>query len=255
MFLSKLKKHAKKKLDALKLKYAKTLWLSLGENCLTDNILNRYNLKSFSTPYSHGRSNIDYALQLEETDYVGLVDQENLKYADFNGKEVVRSTKINSSDTIYNQLHMNGFEFTHHDVLNDLVAKNSLLRKVDRLKEFKGSKNYVFFYHYRLNDNVSLDKIIEKAEHFSSFYKLNKKRCSIVIFTQKLADTAIDRSISYKKASLNVHIFVLTTLHSWEGDDQDIFWARVDDDLIKVMIDTSKEIITKNKIIPNGVLA
>lgn len=43
------------------------IWLSLGENCLSDNILSRHSLKSFSTPFSHARSNIDYALELEKT--------------------------------------------------------------------------------------------------------------------------------------------------------------------------------------------
>ena len=36
------------------------LYLSFGENCLTDNILSRYNIKSYSTPYSSARSNIEY---------------------------------------------------------------------------------------------------------------------------------------------------------------------------------------------------
>ncbi|MFJ5369320.1 DUF1796 family putative cysteine peptidase, partial [Bosea sp. CER48] len=44
-------------------------WLSLGENCLPDNILERNGLKMFSTPFSHGRSNIEYAIQLHSEGY------------------------------------------------------------------------------------------------------------------------------------------------------------------------------------------
>lgn len=40
--------------------------VSFGENCLTDNILSRNDLKSFSTPYSSGRSNIEYILAHEK---------------------------------------------------------------------------------------------------------------------------------------------------------------------------------------------
>lgn len=43
-----------------------TYYLSLGENCLADDILKRYKLKSFSTPYSPTRSNIEYAIQSEK---------------------------------------------------------------------------------------------------------------------------------------------------------------------------------------------
>ena len=41
-------------------------WLSLGENCLPDNVLQRHGRKTLSTVFSSGRSNIDYAVSLEE---------------------------------------------------------------------------------------------------------------------------------------------------------------------------------------------
>ncbi|MCQ2587766.1 MAG: papain-like cysteine peptidase [Treponema sp.] len=38
----------------------------MGENCLPDNILSRNDLKSFSSPFSYCRSNIEYILAFEK---------------------------------------------------------------------------------------------------------------------------------------------------------------------------------------------
>lgn len=245
--VKKLKAELNKTASAIKTRFSKHLWVSLGENCLTDNILQRHNLKSFTTPYSHGRSNIDYAIQLEQLTYQGLLDSANLKYESLEGKDVVRSTLINRCDDIYHELQMNGFEFTHHDILKSSKAKNSLVRKVEKLLKYKGLKNYIFFYHYRLGENISKDKIFEKAQQFSKFYELNNKKCFVIIFTQKIVDDKNDRGVAYSKISDVVHFFELSTIHNWEGDSQDIFWARLDDDLIHKMIATTKKIIFKRE--------
>lgn len=114
---------------------AKVFWLSLGENCLTDNILQRHGVKSFSTPFSHSRSNIDDALMLERNNFEGLLEKMNLRY-DYVGKtKVVRSTLYNTCETIYNELHMKGFEFSHHDIIASENKRKSLQRKIQRLKK------------------------------------------------------------------------------------------------------------------------
>ncbi len=250
IIITKFKKIA----SAVKTRFTNHLWISLGENCLTDNILQRYNLKSFSTPYSHGRSNLDYALQLERIKYNKLLDSVNLNYGFIDEKDVVRSTMIKRSDNIYHEVQMNGFEFTHHDIIKSDKAKNSLKRKIKILQRYKGIKDYIFFYHYRLNQNLSKDKIVEKAQEFSAFYKLNNRQCFLIIFTQKIVDNENQRGIYYSKAANNIHFFELRTIHHWAGNDQDIFWARVDDDLIKKMISTTKNIVLKRKEFFDGLL-
>lgn len=54
------------------------LWLSLGENCLSDAILKRHGLKSFSTPFSLCRSNVDVVNQATEQSFTGLLDPETV---------------------------------------------------------------------------------------------------------------------------------------------------------------------------------
>ena len=54
--------------------------VSFGENCLTDDILKRHNLKSYSTPYSSSRSNIEYILQIEEDCFSDFLNPEYIEF-------------------------------------------------------------------------------------------------------------------------------------------------------------------------------
>ncbi len=222
----------------LKLKFAKTLNVSLGENCLTDNILQRHHIKSFSTVYSHSRSNMDYAIQLEEENYAKLLVKDYLYFDTIEETVVVRNKHYSDQSNIYSDLHNNGFEFTHHDVINNSSHAESIKRKIERLNKYKGRKNYSFFYHYRLNPNSSLDMICQKADTFLKHYAINGKKCELIIFTQNIISDASQRGIKEISYNANIRAFILNTLHLWSGNDQDIFWARNDDDLLAEMLKT-----------------
>jgi hypothetical protein len=215
-------------------------FLSLGENCLTDDVLNRHGLKSFSTPYSHGRTNIDYAIDLEKGNYTGLLDTEYLSYKMMANKRVVRNGKYYKSDPIFIDIHRNGFEFTHHDVISCASHRRSCLRKINRLKRYKGRKNIRFYYHYRMNAGRDMSLIFKKAEQFLSYYQVNSRRCTLTIFTQDIVSTHEDRDVIEVRYSDSIRAYMLKTLQVWAGDDQDEFWARNDDDLIEKMLSLSR---------------
>lgn len=238
----------------ININFSKNLWLSLGENCLTDGILQRHGLKSFSTPYSNGRSNLDYALALEKMNYNGYLDRKDLKYDYVNNEKVVRSSLINQSDNIYFTPHMSGFEFTHHDVIQSGKARKNLKRKADRILKIRGRKNVVFFYHYRINENSDFKLLFNKATEFTKPYSLNKSRCNFIIFTQKIISNPSNRKVLYKRINPNVHFFELCTEKIWTGPDQDTFWAKMDDDLIKIMLENTKNIVNNDVQIPEGVI-
>lgn len=80
MILKRIKERLIREYRQLKQRLSDTYYVSIGENCLTDNILDRFNIKSFSTPYSHGRSNIEYAIHLESEKYQNLLNPEFLYY-------------------------------------------------------------------------------------------------------------------------------------------------------------------------------
>lgn len=227
-------------------------WLSLGENCLPDNILQRHGLKSFSTPYSHGRSNIDYAISLERKKYRGFLHKKNLTYEYLGKLKVVRSKIINKCDNIYDGWHMKGFEMTHHDVIQSDKERSSFKRKIKRLRHIRGKSNVVFFYHHRVNNNTNLDLIFQKTNEFLNFYLTKNNQCYVIVFSQKIVDDHSERKVFFKRINSNILFYEFHSEHQWSGTNNDIFWARNDDDLIKKMIDTSISIIKSKSIVNEG---
>lgn len=238
----------------ININFSENLWLSLGENCLSDGILQRHNLKSFSTPYSNGRSNLDYALALEKINYIGYLDKTNLFYDSVNDEKVVKSSLIKNSDNIYFTPHMSGFEFTHHDVINSENAIKNLKRKTTRILKIRGKKNVVFLYHYRINENSNHKLLFNKAIEFVNLYISNRSNCNILVFSQKIINHPSDRKVLYKSITPNVHFFELYTEKIWTGPDQDTFWAKKDDDLIKIMLNYASKIVLKNSVLPEGLV-
>lgn len=217
-------------------KFSNVQYLSIGENCLTDNVLDRHNLKSFSTPYSHGRSNLDYAIALEKEKYTSLLNPEYLYYDYVGDTKVVRNKYYSISDSIYNQLHKNGFEFTHHDVLNNNAQRQSYERKIARMLSFNKKQHLKFIYHYRNNVDIDIKILIEKASEFLRYYQNRQIKCEFIFFTQEIVAEKSERSITKIHDQNNVKGFKLKTLDFWAGDDDDVLWAKKDDDLFAIML-------------------
>lgn len=216
--------------------FSNTYFLSIGENCLTDNILDRFKIKSFSTPYSHGRSNLDYVIALEKDNYANLLNPEYLYYDYVGETKVVRNKYYSKSDSIYNDLHKNGFEFTHHDVINNDAQRKSYQRKIERMLSFDKGKTLKFVYHYRNNDDLDLEKLVQKAEQFLNLYKNKGISCEFIFFIQEIVAEDPQRAITKIHDANNVKGFLLKTLELWAGDDEDVLWAKKDDDLLSEMI-------------------
>lgn len=212
-----------------------TLYVSIGENCLTDHLLDRHGVKSFATVYSHGRSNLDYAIQLEEEQYGNLLNNDFLYYDQLGSTRVVRNSRYKVVDQIFDSTHTNGFEFTHHDIIGNETKRKSLERKLSRLNKYRGVKNFKFYYHYRLHNNLSLEALFKKAETFLKFYQTNGRECEFIIFTQSIVDSKDLRGVEKVMHSDKIRVYTFKTTEAWAGDDAGIFAAKHDDDLIVEM--------------------
>lgn len=214
----------------------KEINISLGENCLTDNVLERFGIKSFSTPYSHGRSNIDYAIHLEKEKYSRLLNHSFLYYDHVGPTKVIRNFCYSKADKIFSDIHLKGFEFTHHDVINNGQHRQSYERKIQRMLSIDNNFFVRFYYHYRKCNKQNLERFIPKAKEFLSFYKSRGTDCQLIFFTQETVATREKKSVEkiYDKDRIKGYVF--RTLKIWGGKDQDTFWAKEDDDLISVMI-------------------
>lgn len=221
--------------------FAKKIYVSFGENCLADNILERHQLKTITTPFSHGRSNIEYILQLEKDNYKDFLNIEFLQFEDLNGKKVPRLKKYNSTKNNYHHLHSNGFEFTHHDVINSLEIREKLVNRTIKLRNIIGHKKIIILYHHRVNATTNMQQLLEDLNTLKKIYSFGKYNAEIIFFKQNIINNKDDRKVIYNIDNL-IHKFTFHTIDQWEGDDAGLLWATNDEDLILEMISIIKKI-------------
>lgn len=237
----KAKKLFKLTKQKIQLFYTRRIYVSFGENCLTDNILERHNLKLITTPFSHGRTNIEYIIQLEQDNYKDFLNPAYLQYEDLNGKQVPRLKKYNSIQNQYNKLHENGFEFTHHDVIASPVIRQKMQNRIVTLQRLKGNKSFILLYHHRVNPTTNQEQLFSDLNKIKEIYSSRKFQSEVVCFTQKIINETDQRKVVYEIKN-GIHCFVFHTLAEWAGGNDDLFWARPDEDLIKQMILTIKSL-------------
>lgn len=224
------------------------IWLSLGENCLPDSILHRFGMKSFSTPFSHGRTNIEYATQADAENFASLLDQSLLYSVEAYGKPVVRNNLYSCDKSLYDASVASDFEFTHHDVIKGWGSQESYKRKIQRWNDARQTADEVrFLYHHRDWHGKNIQKLTEKLRDFQVSYSRDGARCSIVLLEQNIQpDQPRDWSVSELSTDL-VHAR-LTTKYHWSGNDEDVFWGRVDNDLLQASLNRASEILGAVKI-------
>jgi hypothetical protein len=192
-------------------------FVSLGENCLPDDVLSFVGKKNESYPFGSGRFNIEYIIQIIESDFAELMNPEYLIIGKTDKKEVVRNTLYSHQHPIYSDTVTLGFEFTHHNVLEE-VPKKSFTRKIHRFrKALEEKKELVFIYHYRYNPAQNPKLIIQLLENFLELLaKKYGSRYKCVLWYQNLEKRS--RGLKINKEG-NVLVGEFSTLQEWEGDD------------------------------------
>ncbi len=218
---------------------SRRIYISIGENCLPDHILNRYQLKSYATPFSHARSNVEYLLSMERDQYRDFLNTEFLAQEDLNGSKVVRHKKYREISNRYHDLHMKGFEFTHHDIVGNPILIDTFARRLVHLRQDK-SKEYWLFYHHRSCPYTDFGRLLADLSTLREYYSF-KYRSQVVLFRQILTDQLLSRKLVYTLSD-GIHIFDFYTLKIWEGSDTEILWARCDEDLIQQMMNIVRKI-------------
>jgi hypothetical protein len=225
------------------------LWLSLGESCLPDALLKRHGKKSFSTPYSHGRSNVDFALKLESDGYDVLLYFSRLEVGDAFGDRVIRSKCITWSSPIFDASLRIGFDFTHHNVIANNDHRESISRKIERLKTLRGKEDVVFFYHHQYCSLSNIELLRDKLLDFMHYYPGIGVRVFVAFFYQDVTGCQNSRRVDISSNSNGLIECVFYTKNCWEGRDPNLFWALVDDDLVGEMIAKVGSIINTNKFL------
>jgi Putative papain-like cysteine peptidase (DUF1796) len=217
-------------------------WLSLGENCLSDAILKRHGLRSQATPFSHGRSNIEYAIQADGSDFRGLLKRRNLVRDVVDGKPVLRSLLYTASPGLFCHSSSQGFELTHHDPIWNLRHRLSYMRKIARWISLRGSPDeVVFLYHHRLGTSPSnIRLVVEKLSAFSVQYSANRSRkCFILCLVQNIVPPGASRTFAIEEMTDRIWIIRIDSYSTWTGNGRQ-FWALDDDDMIALALDAAR---------------
>jgi hypothetical protein len=214
---------------------ADTLWVSMGENCLPDDILRRHNRKSFSTVFSSGRSNIEYILQMEYDNYTNLLKKDYLVQCPDGTNSVIRSTYYKKCNDKYSPRHMLGFEFTHHNPLKVREDNRAFKRRISRQIQLRGTRNFVFLYHHRITDNSNISSLRSHLNELLSLYNIENRNCKVVLFYQNIIGRSAEKFIDFNFHKSGLLEFVCHTHDIWGGDDLDTFWAKKDDRLFAEM--------------------
>lgn len=117
---------------------------------------------------------------------------------------------------------MNGFEFTHHDVLSDMAVRETFENRCKKIM-LLADCNLFIFYHHRYCKSADRRLLMQ---HLLALKKLYLKRCpkvEVVMFTQVIVDDPVERR--EERSFINgIHTYVFHTTQVWSGNDQNVFW-------------------------------
>lgn len=214
------------------------VFCSLGENCLGQGVLDRKGLNCIVTPFSWGRVNIDYVFEVVREDFADLLNPALLEYRMVFQKPIAKNLKYQCAEGVFIKPMSSGFEFTHHDVIEYEEARVSMKRKIQRFRDvvMNSDTGVVLMYHHRPPKHSSLEYV---EKQLSSLLQLAIERrgannISALLFYQIMISQHEERRVvvSRQGGVLRAEFF---TRQMWNGTDTDIFWARVDDDLLDLM--------------------
>ncbi len=198
----------------------RNIFVSFGENCLTDHILKRHGLKSFSTPYANCRSNIEYILQLERDAFSDLINPEYLHWQEAGSLKVLRSSKYQDHQNYYDPAHMRGYEFTHYDVINNTAHREAVQRRCDRLLNL-GCDEEIFlniFYFHRQNLNTDMYLLIDHLNALKEIYEERCKNVQVVMFQQIIVNDLSLRRVEHRVIN-GIHVY---SFLSWISGQEEI---------------------------------
>lgn len=209
-------------------------YVSLGENCLIDEILKDFHLRKATFPFGSGRFNIEYIRQICEEDFEHFMDTRFLRVAEVEGKQVVKNDYYSFTHDIYESSVCDGVEFTHHNVFDDKI-RESVQRKVDRFKELiDNPKDAIFMYYHRHSEKSKSDVVIDELKKWMEWVQTRSGLKPRMIFLhQEIVQDFQDSNWKFFRHEWGFEVIMYTT-HTWNGPER---WAAAfDRDLFQEML-------------------
>ena len=205
---------------------SKITYISLGENCLIDEILKDFKLRKETFPFGSGRFNIEYISAICHEGFEHFLDDQHLQYAIVENIQVVKNTYYAHQDDIYESTVCDHVEFTHHDVLQPSI-KDSMQRKVERFKDaIRHPQQYVFLYYYRYSLKRDVKRILSHLENWITWTEAQSGITPKLIFIhQDIVATPEERKFQIRAHSWGKEVCFYTQ-GIWTGNDN---WAAAPD--------------------------
>jgi hypothetical protein len=203
------------------------VWVSLGENCLPQTIINDLGLNSIVSPYSWAIGTIDHILNMQEKDF-SLDDYRQFVDTVYNETYSIHKTSKNSNDYWFRN-SQEFLIFRHHD-FSKQKDYEAIARRFARYKALN-DENIVFLYYYRATENSpNYEYVRSRLEYFISKYYPKSKA---VMFYRTDGD---ENTINLIDSKSNVFEFEIKTTTPYEGKDPN--WkAMPDRELHKEMLE------------------
>ena len=132
---------------------------------------------------------------------------------------------------------MDGFELTYHDPLLMPNDRHSYQRMIDRLDAIRGREDVIPLYNHWRSRNSDLSALRVKLQEFASFCTGPGAKGHIVLFQKSWFLDALTPKLGGEEHG-DAHVeYVPYTTSAWSGSDMDVFWSRVDDDPIQLMLE------------------
>jgi hypothetical protein len=211
-------------------------YVSLGENCLIDEILKDFKLRKETFPFGSGRFNIEYITEICQDKFEHLFDEQYLRYAEVEGIRVVKNSYYHFQQDIYDNTVCDQVEFTHHDIFQSKI-RESLTRKVARFQyAVQHPENFVFLYYYRYSSKRDVSAIITLLESWKEWAKTQSQSVpKIILIHQDIVAHTSQRGLAIKAHHWGLEA-KMNTLEIWTGND---LWAAPHDrDLFTTLLES-----------------
>lgn len=210
-------------------------FVSIGENCLCQEVIRRHELNTAVGPFSWARGNIDYVIQLVQENFIDFLNPKFLIHREMWGKSPSTNIKYKCKPGIYERSVCNGFEFTHKDVIASEEAATNTARKTSRFQEtvLKPGAPVILVYHYRYVPDTmcDVDYISKKINELRNLIAEQREgeRLKVLLIRQEIISSDEDRHVSLSMDE-GIYTAIFHTHTVWSGKDENVFGV-VDDDL------------------------
>jgi len=211
--------------------------ISLGENCLIDEILKDFRLRKETFPFGSGRFNIEYIFSICEDNFENLLNTEYLRYAEVEGIRVVKNSFYSCQHPIYHSTVCDDVEFTHHDLFQPKI-RASLQRKIQRFQfALENPDEFVFIYYYRYSELRNKLTLIGELEKWVAWVeKKSKRKPKVILIHQEIVNSSGNRGLMVQPHLWGLEVS-MQTLEIWTGPE--LWSAPHDRDLFDTLLNAN----------------